>query len=208
MKRSARRKEPMPRTAPSSPQRLLLWHLLAGLVVMLSLWAFVTWHTIQRYYDQWEISSVSFLVSSPKYISANEEEEMRIGVGNSRSNDVEVVFRLVNNGPLIGFLGVEKGNSIYSGSLQSQEQVNRQLKIFFPWDVNQANDVLGKIARLSLWGSVDNTPLQKVADLEIMIAPVPWAKSISNYLGTALGGLVLWLSKELWDQAKESSKKK
>lgn len=204
---ATRKKKSATRAARPRPQRLLWWLLTAVLVVMVSFWAFVAFYTIQKYSDHWQVPPVRVLVSSPKYLSANEEEEIRFAVENNHDSNVDVAFRLVNSSPLLGFLASEGTNVFYAGPVQSQEQVNRQLKIFFPLDISQANNVLGKVAGLALWGSVGNTPAQKIADLPIGIAPIPWAKSLSNYLGTALAGLVLWLSKELWDQTKELGKK-
>lgn len=194
-----REKKSKRRTAHPHRERLLLWILMAILVVLTSFWAFVSWFSIQRYFGQWEVPPVQVMIYAPQYLSANEDAEIRFAVANVQNRDVNVTFQLMNSGPSIAFLGLEESNVFYSGLVPSQKQINRQIIIFFPLDVR----ILGKAAGLSLWGSIDNIPPEKVADLPIGIAPIPWAKSLGNYLGALLAGLTVWLMKELWNQIKE-----
>jgi hypothetical protein len=176
---------------------------LAAFVVVISFWAFVSYYTFQTYSDEWLLSQVKILVHAPKFISANEDEEFRFAIQSLENADISVLLFLVNGGSSKSMLGLTQSNFIYSGKVRTQEQVNRHLKIFLPWE-GDSRPFIG----LSLWGGVNDTPPEKIADFPIGSAPIPWAKSMSNYLGIALVGLVFGLFKDLLDQFLEDKKTK
>lgn len=189
------------------PKLLLRWFLLAALVVVVSVWALATFYTIQKYSQSLSFSPIRALVFSPKYLSADEDEELRFAFENTSANTVDAIFRLENNGTLPGYLGLLESSIVYSGTVQSQEQINRQSKVFFHLDPARFGDLFSQVSQLSLAGSIDNSTAQK-KNMDIYFAPIPWAKSLSNYSGTVLLGLVGLLFRELWDQVKGANRKK
>jgi hypothetical protein len=96
-------------------------------------------------------------------------------------------------------------NELYAGVLQNPEQVYRQINLFFPYSINKIRDMRGKSLGLRLQGKVTDSDFQ-FKDLAVGISPIPYAKSLSQYLGLALFGLITWLAKELWEQAKTAGK--
>lgn len=185
------------------PQRLVRWFLLSAVVVIVSAWAVTTFYAIQKYSAVLSFSPIRALVFSPKYLSPNEDEEFRFAFENPSADSVNVSFGLENNGALSGFLGLQESNIVYSGTLQSRQQVNRQSKVFFPMDLVRFDQA----PKLSLWASIPNAAVEK-RDLEIYLAPIPLARSVSNYFGTVLLGLAGLLFRDLWEQVKKSSGKK
>ena len=189
------------------PQYLLRWFLLAAVAIIFSVWALATFYAIQKYSESLSFSPIRAFVFSPKYLSVNEDEEIRFAFENPIANTVSVIFGLENNSALPGFLGLLESSTIFSGTLQSRQQVNRQAKVFFHADLTRLGEMFNRAPKLSLWGSIDNLPAEK-KNLAIYFAPIPSARSLSNYLGTVLLGLVGLLFREAWDQAKKSGRKK
>ncbi len=161
----------------------------------------------QRYTASFSFGSIRALVVSPKYISVNEDEELRFAFENPTANAVTVTFGLENNSALPGFLGLQESSTIYSGTIQSRQQINRQTKVFFHANVSQLRELSSRVSRLALWGSIDGSPVEK-KDLEIYFAPIPFARWVGNVLGTAFLGVGGLLARELWDQWKQTEKKK
>jgi hypothetical protein len=201
------KKPSIPTAASRQTQDLRWWLLSAALVILASFWLFLAYYSWQEYSQHWDIQPVKVIISSPQYLSAGEEEEIRIAVENDRDSTVQAVFKLTNSGQRLNFLEHEGSNVFYRGDIQSQEQVTRKLKVFFPFGFGngQANNVLGQPAGLSLGGSIDSQAPQLVADLPVKIAPFPKAKTWVNQIGIMLAGLVIWLFRELWDQTKKTS---
>jgi len=162
---------------------------------------------LQRYAESLLFGSIRALVFSPKYISLNEDEELRFAFENPTANAVTVTFGLENNSALPGFLGLQESSIIYSGTIQSRQQINRQTRVFFHTDLSRLGELSAQVPRLGLWGSIDGSPLEK-KDLEIYFAPLPFARSLGNVLGTAFVGLTGLLAREVWDQLKKIEKKK
>lgn len=189
------------------PQHLLRWFLLAAVAIIFSVWASATFYAIQKYSDSLSFSPIRALVFSPKYLSLNEDEEVRFAFENPGTKPVSVTFGLENNSALPGFLGLLEGSTVYSGTVSSRQQINRQTKVFFHADLTRLGETFNQVPQLSLWGSIDNLPAEK-KNLEIYLAPIPSARSLSNYLGTVLLGLVGLLFREAWDQVKKSGRKK
>jgi hypothetical protein len=188
------------------PSRLF-WFLLAIITVTVSIWAFLFSYTIQKYSVLFSFGSIRVLVFSPKYLSPNEDEEIRFAFENPSANVVTVTFQLENASVLPGFLGLQESNTIYSGAIQSQQQINRDIKVFFGVNIPRWGELPTRISILSLLGSVENLPVEK-KDLEIYLVPIPRARSISKYLSAILTGLGGLLFRETWEQAKKSVRKK
>lgn len=148
---------------------------LSCFVIAISLWIFVAFYTIPVYFGEWQVCSVKVFIYSPRYLSVSDENVIRIALENTQDEVVNVTFRLVSDGNVHIFLGSEN-NVFYSGPIEGQEQIDRQLHVFFPLSRN----VLGNLAGLKLHGGVGNTSLDE--DLPIRIAPVPRMGSIGNYL--------------------------
>lgn len=189
------------------PQRLARWFLLSAAVVIVSAWSVTTFYAIQKYSAVLSFGPIRALVFSPKYLSINEDEEVRFAFENPSAIPVSVTFGLENNSTLPGFLGLQESSTIYSGTVQSRQQINRQAKVFFHADLTRLGETFNQVPQLSLWGSIDNSPAEK-KNLEIYFASIPSARSLSNYLGTVLLGLVGLLFREAWDQVKKSGVKK
>lgn len=189
------------------PQYLLRWLLLTAVAIIVSVWALATFYAVQKYSESLSFTPIRALVFAPKYLSVNEDEEIRFALENPSTNPVSVIFGLENNSTLPGFLGLLESSLVYSGTIQSRQQINRQIKVFFHADLIQLGETFKQVPQLSLWGSTDNLPAEK-KNLEIYFAPIPLARSLSNYLGTVLLGLVGLLFREAWDQVKKSGGKK
>lgn len=188
----------------SQSQRLLHRVILVTVAaVVFSVWVVATFYVFQKYSASLSFSSTRALVFSPKYLSLNEDEEFRFAFENPSPNPVDVTFGLENNSARLGFLGLQESNIVYSGTLQSRQQINRQAKVFFPFDLAQFD----QSPKLSLWASIANAAVEK-KDLDVYLAPFPLARSISNYFGTVLLGLVGLLLRDLWEQVKKSNGKK
>lgn len=189
-----------------SPHRLLLWILLAALVVVISVWAMITPYAMEKYYASIPLDPIRALVYSPKYLSANEDEEIRFAFENSSANPVTVTLGLENNSTRTGFLGLQESNLVYSGTVFSRQQVNRQTKVFFFVDPSQLGNIDTQVSRLGLWASIDNARFEQ-KDLDIHLAPISQARSLSYYLGGILSGLGIFFLREMWNEAKRPVKK-
>lgn len=55
----------------------------------------------------------------------------------------------------------------------------------------------GKSVDLSLWYLSAAGHNRKIASLPVLLAPIPQARKLSEYLALAWGALVLWLAQEL-----------
>lgn len=180
-------------------KNIIFWFLLSIWVILISLWVFVAWFTIEPFLYKSYLPPVQVILSAPNYISVDEDAEIRFAVSNVKGQDVHVSFQLMYEGSFLAFLGLEGSNVIYSGPVLSQKQLNRQIKVFYP----RQDGILGTGAGLSLWGSIDNAPLQEIADLKIGIAPISRSTWLRNNIGILVVGLTSWLLNKLWDQIKE-----
>src|ERR1043165_3081356 len=188
-------------------QSLMRWGLSALIVVLFSFWFNAAFYTYQKYSDEWVIPPVKVRVFSPKYLSSEEDEQIGFSIeNNDPAASANVAFRLRNDGPLLNFPISSGNNELYTGVIQSPEQVYRQINLFFPYSINKIRDMRGRSLGLRLQGKVaDSNPQFK--ELAMGISPIPYAKSLSQYLGLALFGLITWLAKELWEQAKTVGKR-
>lgn len=173
-------------------------------VITLSVWGFILNHNNSVYMGQWLVSSVRISLHSPLYLSANDNNTLRIALENTDDQDVNVTVRLGNDETIAGFWGKET-NVFYTGTIEGREQINRQLLVFIP----RADNVLGNMTGLSLQGNIGNTSLNE--KLPIRMAPIPKIKSIGNYLNgifLVVIGSAIGLLNDLLRQSLEIDKKK
>ena len=160
-------------------------------VIAFSFWIFIASYTLPMYLNQWQVSSLEILLYSPRYLSTNDENAIRIALENTHDQAINATVRLVNDGTIFSFLG-SKTNVFFSGVIEGHEQINRQILVFIPL----SNNVLGNTTGLSLQGNIENTYWDE--ELPIRIAPIPNIGSIGNYLngiflavvGSAMGLIV------------------
>jgi hypothetical protein len=179
------------------------WFVMGLFLLMTSFWLYVAWFALDRYSHRWKLNGMQVSVFAPKYISVNEEEEIRYSIENMEANQPDITLKLRSDGSMLSFLASPGSNNIYSGQVKRQEQINGNLKLFVPFDRNQPINTLNKVTGLSLWGVVgDGAESIKICDLPLGTAPIPMARSVMHYLGALLAALVLWMGKEVWEQAK------
>ena len=165
-------------------------------------WAFVTSYTIDSYSNEWKVGQLKVRIFAPRYLSPNEDEEIRFSVENFAHDHSQVSFKLKSDGKLMSFVGSPENNDFYAGKVETNGQMTRTMKVFVPFDRNQSTQILNKPTGLSLWAGSDNGDLTWVSNLPISTAPIPKAKAITSYLGALLAALTLWMCKELWEQVK------
>jgi|ERR1041385_2600163 hypothetical protein len=181
----------------------LRWQIVMSVFVLLLLfWAFVTSYTIESFSFERHIGNFKVRMFAPKYISPNQEEEIRFSVESGVTDKTHVAFKLKSDGKLMTFVGSPENNDFYSGTVEMQGQMARNMKVYVPFDRHQASKILNQPIGLSLWYGADSHDPQWIDNLSLMTAPVPMARAIQNYLGALLAALGLWMCKELWGQVK------
>lgn len=181
-------------------QRRIFWGLLlAGSVILISVWSFISLHNFQKCNKLIQFPPVNLIISSPRYLSPNEIEIIYISVENTENEDIALDIILSKASASLVFVGVNENNTIVKGTLPGQEYFTKEVKLLIPWDINDTNDLLGKDADIRLVGFVNGSQLIDES-VCVSIAPVPWIRSMSNIVSAALGGLVVLLIKEKWDQ--------
>jgi len=178
--------------------------LMGCFVIAFSCWIFIASYTLPMYMGQWQVSSLKILLYSPRYLSVNDENAVRICLENVNDQVVNITIRLANDGTVISFLG-SKTNVFYSGAVEGHEQINRQLLVFIPLSDN----VLGNTAGLSLQGNIENTSWDE--KIPTRIAPIPKIKSIGNYLNgifLAVAGSAMGLIVDVFRQSLQLEKGK
>lgn len=191
-----RRKHPTKLTTQHNP--LVFIKVVFG--VLTAFWTFLFSLTIQSYNLKVAFPSsgspiIQLFVYAPHYLSQNEDEELRFAIENTQSDDIQATLLLTNSDAGIGFLGLNESNLIYSGTISPQQQINRQLKIFFPIDVK----TLGNPVNLNLLTRINQGPPSKT-ELQLDMSPIPYTRRLSVLLGTAWVGVFGWLFKEEWNK--------
>lgn len=185
-------------------KRILI--VLSCLVELSAIESYLVYYTMDSFSRWWFVSPVSVSLSSQRYLSPNEEEEMRFAIDNSSLNDAKVIFRLLKGERLVQIRSENGDSTIYDGEMPSQTQVSRNLKLVAMWD----KGFLGKPipAQLSLWGAANNDVatqerqvLKRIEELPISILTIPNAKTIRNSFYVVVIGFVGWLIKLLWSRA-------
>ncbi len=167
----AKQRKRTPPRARNLPRQVYL----GCFVISLSVWGFILFHNNSVYMGQWLVSSVKISFHSPLYLSANDNNTLRIALENTGDQDVNVTVRLGNDEMIVGFWGKET-NIFYTGTIEGREQINRQLLVFIP----RADNVLGNMTGLSLQGNIGNTSLNE--KLPLRMALMPKLRSVGNYL--------------------------
>ena len=163
--------------------------------------------TFERSVTRGGLPPLKLTISSSKYLSANEDETIVLGMENMDSTKVDVEFRLENAGGVPGHIGLAANNAFYLGPVSAREQVNRELNVNFPCSFSQVLEVLGQEAGLSLWGGLKAKQIEKISDLPIVIGPIPWARKLFAFASFTSGGLIMFLiTGVLWEKAKTAKK--
>lgn len=181
----------------------LRWQIVMSVFVLLFIfWAFVTSYTIESFSFERPVGNFKVRMFAPKYMSPNQEEEIRFSVESAAPDNAQVTFKLKSDGKLMSFVGSPENNDFYAGTIEMQGQMARNMKVYVPFDRHQASKILNQPIGLSLWYGTDSRDPQWIDNLSIMTAPVPMARAIQNYLGAFLAALGLWMCKELWERVK------
>ena len=151
----------------------------------------------------------TLLLSSPRYLTVNEEEELRFAVKNEKDSAIRISFRLDGSNTLPVFIDQGGTNIFLTGALRGSEQIERKVKVFIPYDLlgGKASDTLGQSAGLTLWGSINNASSQQIASLPLSTMPVPGARALLGVSFSMLTGVFFWFVKEWWSITKEALEK-
>ncbi len=171
---------------------------MSGLVLTTTLGLLLGYHTLEKSINRYRLQLVDLTVSSSKYLSPNEDENIVLGMENNDQNKVDAEFRLEHTGLTTAHIGMDASNAFYVGPILRQEQLNRELKVNFPCTIRGAFATLGQKAGLSLWGAAGQKPIEKISDLPLMVGPIPWARKIFTLVCTAWVALVGFLVTGLW----------
>jgi len=169
-------------------------YIFVGLIVLCTI---VGFFSLRDYTGNWDRQGIKIVVLAPTYISGKEEQRIRFAIENKSGKAADVRLKLiVSDNDSSGFLADSGSNEFYSGEVQNEEQINRELKVLFPNSSAQG-------AGLRVVGTINHSAIDKI-DLPISIAPIPRARSAFYYLFATWGALLLWIAKEWWDQMKQS----
>ena len=191
----------------SKRMRRFRWFLISGIVLLTCLGLILGFLTFERSVTRSGLPPLKLTVSSSKFLSANEDEIIVLGMENMDSNKVDVEFRLENEGVVPVHMGLAASNAFYLGQVSAGEQVNRQVNVNFPCSFSQVLEVVNQEAGLSLWGGLKATQIKKVKDLPLMIGPIPWARRLFTVTSSLFGVLVSFLIFEVvWEKVKTAKK--
>lgn len=206
---------------PNLPFSIKAWkkkiYFLAIFVLFMCVWAFATSFYIDRPTNRFSHSSVTIMLSGPKYLSPNETEEMYCLIQNRAQNDVNAIFQVVCEcqEQIVHIHSKNRRNVIFSGSLIPQGSASPEMKLRAIWNIGfQAKP---SAAGLSLWGEVSRVDAErtsssassllskltprKIANLNIFIAPIPFVNAITKWflfgpIASLIPSLVRWIWKE------------
>lgn len=182
-----------------SRTKCVWFFLMAFLIIIFCTWFFLFLQSYPVYCHQWEKASIRISMSSHKYLSLNETETFHFVIENIDTQDAEVTVRLQNGGDFLDFLDSEGSNVFYSGSVRSQEQIHRQIKMtIYLRSGKNAFFHINENAGLSLWSGVNSQAPQKMADLPLKMASIAWSRSLSHLFTLLLLGLTVWVGREVW----------
>lgn len=167
---------------------------------------FFGWYALPRYSNRLDIPPITLLLSSPRYVAVNEEEEVRVALKNTRADSVQAIFRLDGGSTIPVFIGQSGTNIFMAGTIRGAEQIERKVTVFIPYDFGggQANDTLGKRIGLTLWGGMEGCTVQQIALLPLSTAPMPWPRRLFGASFSMLTGVFVWFAKEWWDTMKQA----
>jgi hypothetical protein len=182
-------------------------YLLAGIVLTAMFGLFLGFLTFEKSITFCALPPVKLTLTSAKFLSANEDETIVLGMENMDSDKIPVEFRLKNAGAVHGHIGLAANNAFYQGPVSAQEQVNRELHVNFPCSFGQVLEVLNQEAGLSLWGGVKAQQIGKISDLPIRIGPIPWAKKLFTWTSGICGSLIVFsVTGVIWERVKTAKK--
>lgn len=174
-------------------------------VVFFILVSFIIAFVFPSYVISQQISSVSLSLYMPKYLAANDENLIRAAIENTGEYPVTVMVRLSNQGPPMSFVGSET-NTLYSGVVESHEQINRQLSIFVPL----ADGTLNHTVQMILQANINGIPWEETLQFQIM--PAPYLRSAARHLNALLlgliGSVVGWIIEEFRDTFRPSERQR
>lgn len=193
----------------SQVQRGLL-AVFAGVTPVLAIFClFFAWYALPRYSNRWDMPGTSVLLSSPRYLAVNEEEELRIAVKNEKDNAIQVSYRLDGSKTVPLFVEQSGTNIFFTGTIRQAEQVERKVRMFVPYDFGggQADKTLGRMIGLILVGTIEGQITQPVEITSLSTAPVPWPRTLFGAFFSVLTGVFVWFVKEYWIITKEALEK-
>lgn len=190
---------------PERWQAIIWIGVLSIFTVMICVWVYLAQYTVQRYEHEHDIYPITVFITAPKYLSADEDEEINFAIQNDSDAKAEAIFRLVNGGPVIGHVALADSNKFYAGAVDKREHIYRLLKVRYPYHPDRNHRILGQPANLSLWGCLAKDPEKKIFDLDVHLAPIPRARWLSNLLGTALIAIMALLCHDSWKQLNGSN---
>ncbi len=198
--RAASSRSRSPRKKPHLRNMLLTF--LGATVLILGMLSYAFgYYALSSYVGEWtQIRPLKITLAAPKFLVINENQEFHVAAENNRGTPTETRLRL-NGG---GFIGDET-NSIFNGIIQSKEQIQITVPVYFPYEsvLIVPGGFNGRLAGLVLWASVDNKEYIKVADLPIRISPIAYTMTLFNGTISLLTISVGFATKELWDLHKQ-----
>jgi hypothetical protein len=185
------------------PQRKLAAILSVATPVSAIFCLFFGWYALPRYSRQWETQPAMIMLSSPRYLAFNEEEEIRVAVRNESDIPIQVNLKLSGSITVPAFIEYNGTNVISAGEIRGGEQIERRVKVMIPYDFG--GGLPSRPAGLALRGNVEGKIVRQ--SLPISVIPFPWARKLFGAFFTALAAVIAWIAKEWWDITKEASGK-
>lgn len=139
-----------------------------------------------------EITPIKFLVHSPAFLAVNEEEVIRVAAQNQGDTKVQSRYRLNGNSFPV-FIGGQGGTNVFfDGVSQKGEQIERQVRIFVPFDSTMFDPTAadGFPAGLVMTVSLNNRD-SGFQELPLRVAPVPMHNTIFNWSAIFFGVFIL-----------------
>lgn len=163
-------------------------------------------YILPRYSDQWDFPPVKVRVSSRRYLTVNEDEELRIAVKNQSDKSILASIRLDGSGDVPVFIEQDGTNLFFSGSIHGSEQIERRVNVFVPYDFGKgkANDTLGKDIILTLWVGLGIQKSEQIAEFHLSTVPIPRPRTLFGLFFSILAGTLTWAFKEWWTIQKEA----
>jgi len=183
-----------------------LFKLSGGIALILAIFCwFSGTYALPRHSERQVHKQIIIWLSSPEYLSVNEEAVFRFSLKNSQGNAILANFRLDSNDTIPAFIELEGTNIFWDGIIKGNEQVDRQVNVFIPFDFGggNTNHTLGKKIGLTLWGKTGIQPFENITEISVHTAPIPWPKTLFFGSLSTLSSLLLWVAKEWWDTTRK-----
>jgi hypothetical protein len=169
----------------------------AGIVVVLIFClVYLGKYVLTRFYVPIDTpEAVQFEINSPQYLETNTSETISITARNLGQKTIRTQFGVCSDKSCHLTINHTGTDQFFNCMILQNQFLEGEVNIIVPIDFS----LLGKSAGLSLWVGLNNQTAEKVADLPIMIAPIPLHRIIFWGIFTILGGLVVWAWSKLWD---------